>query len=94
MTTWTGNKANERRTSYIGGNIVQKTYSITGIAGDTGGTLTCTGLKILKNAVVNVYAAAAGVAATWRISGKTVVVAYANPAAGHTIRITVWGIRG
>lgn len=94
MTTWTGGNANVRRTSYIGGDIVQKTYSITGINGDTGGTLTCTGLKILKNAVVNVYEAANGNAATWYISGKTVVVAYADPGAGHTVRVTVWGIRG
>jgi hypothetical protein len=93
MTTWTGNKSNEVATDYLSGTV-QKTYSITGIAGDTGGTLTCRGLKILKNAVVSVYAAATGVAETHYISGRTVVVAYVNPAAGHTVRVTVWGKKG
>lgn len=93
MTTWTGNKANERRTDYLG-KTVQKTYSITGVSGDTGGTLTCTGLKILDDAAVTAYTAADGIDATWRISGNTVVVGYLDPTAGHTIRVTVWGIKG
>ena len=94
MTTWTGNKANEIRTSYIGGRTVQKTYSVTGVAGDTGGVITCTGLKILDNALVTAYAAAAGIDAECIISSNTVTVAYVNPAAGHTVRVTVWGIKG
>jgi len=93
MTTWTGNNANCRRTNYIGGNIVQKTYSITGVNGDTGGTLTCQGLKLLKNYVITVYKAAAGVEATGRLSGNTVTVAYGNPGAGHTVKVTVWGLK-
>lgn len=93
MTTWTGNKANERRTDYLG-KTVQKTYSITGVAGDTGGTLTCTGLKKLYNYVLKTYTAAAGIDATGRLSGNTIVVSYVNPAAGHTTRITVWGLKG
>jgi len=93
MTTWTGNKANQRRNDYLG-KTIQKTYSIAGVAGDTGGTLTCTGLKILKNYVLTVYKAAAGVAAAGRITDNTVVVEYVNPAADHTVRITVWGVKG
>ncbi len=94
MTTWTGGNANVRRTSYIGGNIIQKTYSIAGINGDTGGTLTCSGLKQLKDHVTNVYTAAAGVAAANSyISGNTIVVTYLNPVAAHTVRITVWGMK-
>lgn len=94
MTTWTGNKANERRTNYIGGRTVQKTYSISGVSGDTGGTLTCTGLKTLDFAAATAYTAAAGIDTQWRISGNTVVVEYLDPTDDHTIRITVWGLKG
>lgn len=94
MTTWTGNKANERRTNYVGGRTVQKTYSVDGVSGDTGGTLTCTGLKTLDSAAVTAYTAADGIDATWRISGNTVVVAYSDPTATHTVRVTVWGLKG
>ena len=92
MTTWTGNKANERRTDYLG-KVIQKTYSITGVSGDTGGTLTCTGLKILYNYVLSTYTAAAGIDASGRLSGNTVVVEYVDPTADHTVRLTVWGIK-
>lgn len=93
MTTWTGNKANERRTSYLG-KLIQKTYSIAGVSGNTGGTLTCTGLKKLVNHVTNAYTAAAGIdAANSYISGNTVVVTYVDPVAAHTIRVTVWGYK-
>jgi len=94
MTTWTANKANETSTSYISGGIVQKTYSVTGVAGNTGGTLTCTGLKILNDCTVSSSSAAATYVAYARISGKTVVVSYVDPNADHTTRVTVWGIRG
>jgi hypothetical protein len=92
MTTWTGNKANERRKDYLG-KTVQITYSMTGVSGDTGGTLTCTGLKIIDDCVVSVFKSNAGVASTAYISGKTIVVAYSDPTAGHTIRITAWGLK-
>jgi len=56
--------------------------------------LTCTGLKQLKNHVTNAYKAAAGVdAANSYISGNTVIVTYADPLAGHTVRVTVWGLK-
>ena len=93
MTTWTGNHANLRRRGFTGVGEM-RTYDITGISGDTGGTLTCKGLKILDMAVVAAYTAAAGIDAECYISANTIVVAYANPAAGHTIRVSVWGIRG
>ena len=92
MTTWTGNKANERRTDYLG-KTVQKTYSVTGVSGDTGGALTCTGLKIIDMAIPNVYTAAAGVDSECIIAGNVVTVAYADPVAGHTVRVTVWGLK-
>lgn len=94
MGTWTGNNANLRRVDYLG-KTVQKTYSIPSAANDnTGGTLTCTGLKIIDNSVVNVFAAATGIASTRYISGNTLVVAYSSPSAAHTVRVTVWGIKG
>lgn len=94
MTTWTANNANLRRTDYLR-KIVQKTYSIAAVNGDTGGTLTCTGLKQLDNVVISVSKAAAGVASiVWYISGNTVVVTHTDPAANATVRVTVWGMRG
>ena len=94
MTTWTGNKANERRTDYLG-KTVQKTYSIAAVSGDTGGTLTCTGLKQLDDFICTVSKAAAGVASiVGYISGNTVVIVHTDPAANATVRITVWGLKG
>jgi len=69
------------------------TYEITGISGDTGGTLTVP-FKKIYNWVVNANQAAAMVAAIQsRTTGKTIVVTYTNPAAGHTVYVTVWGIK-
>lgn len=93
MTTWTANKANETLTEYIG-KTVQKTYSVTGVAGNTGGTLTCTGLKIIDDCTATSSSAGATYNAYSRISGKTVVVSYVDPNAAHTTRITVWGVKG
>jgi hypothetical protein len=76
------------------GKTVQKTYSVTGVAGDTGGTLTCTGLKIVDNCDVTSSSAAATYNAYARISGNTVIVTYVDPNAAHTTRITVWGVKG
>lgn len=93
MTVWTANKANETSTEYIG-KTVQKTYSITGVAGNTGGTLTCTGLKILDDCLVTSSSAAATFNAYARVSGNTVIVSHADPNAAHTTRVTVWGVKG
>ena len=94
MTTWTGNKKDEVRTDYIG-KTVQKTYKIAAVNLDTGGTLTCTGLKIIDNFVCSVSKAAAGVASiVGFISGNTVTIVHTDPAANATVRITVWGLRG
>jgi hypothetical protein len=93
MTTWTAGKSNETSTDYIG-KTVQKSYSITGVAGNTGGTLTCTGLKIIDDAAVTSSSAAATYTSYARISGQTVVVTYVDPNAAHTTRVTVWGVKG
>ena len=94
MGVWTGGNANLRRVDYLG-KTVQKTYSITAVSGDLGGTLTCTGLKILDNFVCTVSKTAAGVASiVGYISGNTVVIVHTDPAAGATVRITVWGLKG
>jgi hypothetical protein len=93
LTTWTGNNANCKRTDYLGSQV-QKTYQISAVNGDTGGTLTCNGVKLINNAIVSVSKAAAGVASiVFYISGKTVVVTHTDPAANATVRITVWGRR-
>ena len=93
MGTWTANNANCIRTDYLG-SVVQKTYSKGAVNTNTGGTLTCNGLKSIDNATVTVSKAAAGVASiVWYISGKTVVVTHTDPAADATVRITVWGRR-
>lgn len=93
MGTWTGTNANCITTDYLG-STVQKTYSIAAVTTNTGGTLTCNGIKIIENAVVTVSKAAAGLASiVWYISGKTVVVVHTDPAANATVRITVWGRR-
>lgn len=66
------------------------TFTIAGVNGDTGGTLTCTYTPL--NVLVSAYTSSAVAAAlTWRISGKTVVVAYTDPTDAHTVKITVLG---
>ena len=94
MATWTGGNANLRRVDYLG-KTVQKTYSIAAVNGNTGGTLTCTGLKIIDNFICTVSKAAAGVASiVGYINGNTVVIVHTDPAANATVRITVWGLKG
>ena len=93
MGTWTGTNANLIRTDFLG-SCVQKTYSIAAVNTNTGGTLTCAGLKKIDNAVVSVSKAAAGVASiVYYILNNTVVVTHTDPAANATVRITVWGRR-
>ena len=94
MTVWTGGNANVTAVDYLG-RTVQKSYSIAAVNGNTGGTLTCTGLKQINNFVCSVSKAAAGVASiVGYISGKTVVIVHTDPAADATVRITVWGLKG
>ena len=93
MGTWTGNNANLKRTDFLGGTV-QKSYSIAAVTTNTGGTLTCNGIKSIDNAVVSVSKAAAGVASiVFYIAGRTVVVTHSDPAANATVKITVWGRR-
>lgn len=93
MGTWTGTHANMRRQDFLG-SVAQRSYSIAAVNTNTGGTLTCKGLKIIDNAVVSVSKAAAGVASiVFYILGNTVVVTHTDPAADATVRITVWGRR-
>jgi hypothetical protein len=94
MGTWTGTNANCKRTDFLG-SCVQKTYSIPAVNTNTGGTLTCGGVKIIDNVVVSVSKAAGGGVASIVSSfvGKVVTVVHTDPAANATVRITVWGRR-
>ena len=91
MTTW-NNSAITKRLPNTRGRLKETIYTIAGVAGDTGGTLT-TKFAHIEAIEVQVQVAAAGYVAglLYHISGYTVVVAYTNPAADHTTRITVIG---
>jgi len=94
MTTWT-NTAISETTHNTHGALVETTYEITGVSGDTGGTLTATGYKKITNCHVTANVAAGMVAALQhRISSNTVILTYTNPNADHTVRITVIGKKG
>jgi len=100
LTTWTNAKINAVYPNAIG-KYWEITYVITGVTGDTGGTLTPKGIKKIHNVIVTAYksdGSAAAAALTWRLNSgtlpTTVTVAYTNPAAAHTVRITVQGLRG
>jgi len=92
MTTWTNSAITRVARNY--GSLKEIIYTIDGVSGDTGGTLT-THLTHIEFADVHVQVdtGPAGYATDllWYISGKTVVVAYTNPADGHTVRIKVTG---
>ena len=97
MTTWNNSdisSAKKRNLSRSHAVI----YTIAGVSGDTGGTLTATGFKSIDNVKVNVWVATGPAGyntnLTWYISGKTVVVAYDNPVDDHTVKIQVWGMKG
>ena len=93
MTTWDNSditriKHNRR------GSLKELVYTIDGINGDTGGTLTTKFSHIEAIAVqvqVDTGPAGYGTALVYCISGVTVVVAYTTPGDGHTVRITVIG---
>jgi hypothetical protein len=93
MTTW-DNSDITRRTRLVKGTQNEVIYTIAGVAGDTGGTLTTPYSHIEAIAVqVQVATGPAGYVTglLYCISGKTVVVAYTNPADTHTVRVTVTG---
>ena len=93
MTTWDNSditriKHNRR------GSLKELVYTINGISGDTGGTLTTKFSHIEAIAVqaqVDTGPAGYATALVYHLNGATVVVAYTNPADGHTVRITVIG---
>ena len=95
MTTWDNTDLTKVTRRIPLGRAVTKCYTIDGISGDTGGTLTVTGLKAIDNYHVQVEIdtgpAGYNTGLTHYTAGKTVVVAYNNPADGHTVRIRVWG---
>ena len=93
MTTW-ANSAITRIKHNRRGSLKELVYTIDGISGDTGGTLTTKFSHIEAIAVqVQVDTGPAGysTALKYYISGATVVVAYTDPIDGHTVRITVIG---
>ncbi len=93
MTTWNNSditriKHNRR------GSLKELVYTIDGISGDTGGTLTTQFSHIEAIQVqVQVDTGPAGYSTNliYCISGVTVVVAYDDPVDGHTVRINVIG---
>lgn len=88
MTTWDNTDATFVENTH--GKYKERTYKVTGVSGDTGGTITVNGATKIINAFVSAYQAADMVAALqWRISSNTVVLTYTNPTAGHTVDITV-----
>jgi len=92
MTTWDNGDATITHREFWGKAAVI-TYQITGVAGDTGGTLTLP-FKKIYNWVCNANQAAAMVAAIEsRTAAKTIVVTYTNPVADHTVYITAWGMK-
>ena len=94
MTTWTNSNATVSRPEYLGKSMAI-TYTVDGVAGDTGGTLTCSNFKKIDNYSVQVEVdtgpAGYNTNLTHYTTGKTVVVAYDNPADDHTVRVKVWG---
>jgi hypothetical protein len=91
MTTWNNSDITKIERIYHG-PLKTYIYTITGVSGDTGGTLTTT-FDHLSMAVVTEQEAAAGQQSdlVWYISGKTVVVTYTDPTASHTVKIRVVG---
>jgi hypothetical protein len=93
MTTWDNTDISKKYRNYPG-KFMEITYEITGVSGDTGGTLTCSEFKKILNAIVTASTSSAAVAAlTKAIVSNTVIVTYTNPAASHTVKITVFGLK-
>lgn len=89
MTTWAN--ANATKTKNVRGRFRQWTYKVTGVSGDTGGIITVPFTRIVNTFVTGYTSSAVLAALTKRISANTVVVAYTNPSAGHTVDVTVIG---
>lgn len=90
MTTWT-NSAISKIDHNIVGAWREISYKIAGVSGDIGGTLTTPFKRIVNCFVTACTASAVCASLTWRISTNTVVVAYTNPTAAHTVYVTVQG---
>jgi len=76
------------------GSLKELVYTIDGVNGDTGGTLTTKFSHIEAIAVqVQIDTGPAGYSTNlvYCINGATVIVAYTDPTDGHTVRITVIG---
>jgi len=92
MTTWDNTDITtiDRNTH---GKLKERIYTIAGISGDTGGTLTVTGFSNIKFADVHAYQATTQAPADvdFYISSNTIVVTYTDPTAAHTVIIQVIG---
>jgi hypothetical protein len=92
LTVWSNAKIT-RRVFDKSRALKHQIFTIDGISGDIGGTL-ATKMKVeFATVQVEVDTGPAGYVTglIYYISGKNVVVAYTNPADGHTVRIDVWG---
>lgn len=93
MTTWDNGDISKKYRNFPG-KFMEITYQITGVSGDTGGTLTASEFKSIINTHVTACTSSGACAAlTWRISTNTVVVTYTDPTASHTVYITVFGLK-
>ena len=92
MTTWDNSDitkiVHNRR-----GSLKELIFTINGVSGDTGGTLTTKFSHIESIAVQVQTDAGAGwsTALIYAIVGATVVVAYTDTTTDHTVRVTVAG---
>jgi hypothetical protein len=96
MTTWTNSNATKTRPEFLGKSMAI-TYTITGVAGDTGGALNTGDFKIVDNYSIQVEVATGPAGYSTNLTHfydpatPQIAVGYDNPADDHTIRIKVWG---
>jgi hypothetical protein len=94
MTTWANPNGKIVCREFLGRSR-SETHRIVGISGDTGGTLTAHGFKVIDNYSVQIQIATGPAGyntnLTHYITGKTIVVAYDDPVDDHTVRIKLWG---
>ena len=84
MTTWDNGDVTSRKTDSLSKSHVA-TYTISGIIGDTGGTLTTTGFKSIDNYSVKIY---------YRYGSTTIYTATSNGAADGTTIINTAHTQG